>query len=562
MKPEKTIIKKDTTSTLEFRPKNKNVILKDKLNTLNADSQVINSSPILVAESTTKEKGLKPFWNSCSKEISRESWLPIKTDLVDFHLTSSNGFSKNLEGYLKVLKRTQKKTETLSTTSWKFSPSLQPNTMEEENTKIKTVKVRILPTTIQKKLFNKFLSAHRYFYNKAIAEINNRYASRMKEFIEHPTCVCCTNEKEFESLTCKKHSNKPLPWKLKISRISLRSAVLKNNKDIRSSDPEAWQKDIPYDTRELAINNAVISYKSCVTNYKNGNINNFKLSFISRKKKTGIFWVNDKSGKIIDNKIKIFPNIIKENAFIRLSAREAKKLPSTIDSDFKIFKDHHAWYALFSIPTEPTTKNKNRQSIISLDPGQRTFLTGYSPNQDLVVSIGEHVADKVYVLHNKLDTLKSIKDKSKNKKKRNSIKRRLHIINLKIRNLINDMHNQSGSWLSKTFGKILLPTFGTSRMQQGTTIGSTTKRRLQCLSHYKFQQKLKWLCHKNGSKLFLVEEDYTTKTCGKCGVINNNVGSNKTFICDYCDCMMNRDHNGARNIYIKTMTEHGIKKKK
>jgi putative transposase len=152
------------------------------------------------------------------------------------------------------------------------------------------------------------------------------------------------------------------------------------------------------------------------------------------------------------------------------------------------------------------------------------------------------------------------KKKKSTRKTRRNIKKRMDKINFKIKNLIHDMHNQTASWLSQSFGKILLPTFGTSKMQQGTTLGSTTKRKLQCLSHYSFQQKLKWMCHKNGSKLFLVEEHFTTKTCGNCGMINNEIGSNKTFSCGHCRCIIDRDINGARNIYIKTMTEHGIKK--
>lgn len=563
MKNVQTTIKKGTTFMHESHQESKKMTSNDRSPILKVDSQVINSSPTSVAGLIMKGRDLKPFWNNYSKEISKESWLPIKTDLQDFHLNSSSGFSKNLEEYLKVSKKKPEKTETSSTTSWKFSQSLQPDTMDEESTKIKTLKIRIQPNTLQKNMFNKFLSAHRYFYNQSVAEINNRYSSRIKEFTNNPTCVCCDDKKEPDSFTCKKHHNKQLPWKLNINRISIRTSLLKKNKDIKSSDPEVWQKDIPYDTRELAINSAISAYKSAVTNYKNGNIKKFNLSFQTRKKKTGIFWVNDTAGKIINNKIRIFPKIMKDDAFIRLTAREARRLPETIESDFKIFKDHHAWYVLLSIPTEPINNNKNKKSIVSLDPGQRTFLSGYSPDQKMIVSIGETAAAKVYNLHNKLDTLQHVSDtlkrKTKRKTKRN-IKKKMDKTNFKIRNIINDMHNQTASWLSKTFGKILLPTFGTSKMQQGTILGSTTKRRLQCLSHYKFQQKLKWMCHKNGSKLFLIEEHYTTKTCGNCGIINDNVGSNKTFTCDHCKCRLNRDHNGARNIYIKTMTEHGVKK--
>jgi len=252
-----------------------------------------------------------------------------------------------------------------------------------------------------------------------------------------------------------------------------------------------------------------------------------------------------------------------------MKKRESDQLPSEINSAFKIYKNHHAWYAIFTLENEiDNTHRKNK--TIALDPGQRTFLTGYSPDDNKTFFIGEDKANIIYKLHDKIDELQSkrsklipIKTSTKKeirtfRKIRKSIKIRTDKIHFKIKNIIADLHNQVASWLSRTFGTIILPKFGTSKMQQGGSLQSSTKRKLQCLSHYKFQQKIKWLCSCNGSKLYLVDEDYTTKTCGKCGVINN-VGSNKIFTCNDCGCQLNRDLNGARNIWIKTMTENGVK---
>jgi putative transposase len=55
-----------------------------------------------------------------------------------------------------------------------------------------------------------------------------------------------------------------------------------------------------------------------------------------------------------------------------------------------------------------------------------------------------------------------------------------------------------------------------------------------------------------------VEESYTTKTCGCCGKINTKVGGSSTFNCEKSGYKEDRDVNGARNIWIKTMTEHGV----
>jgi putative transposase len=48
-----------------------------------------------------------------------------------------------------------------------------------------------------------------------------------------------------------------------------------------------------------------------------------------------------------------------------------------------------------------------------------------------------------------------------------------------------------------------------------------------------------------------VNESYTSKTCGKCGEINNKLGSQSIFKCKTCKIEIDRDINAARNICIK-----------
>lgn len=48
-----------------------------------------------------------------------------------------------------------------------------------------------------------------------------------------------------------------------------------------------------------------------------------------------------------------------------------------------------------------------------------------------------------------------------------------------------------------------------------------------------------------------VTEEYTSKTCGNCGELNEKLGSNKTFECQKCKIVIDRDCNGCRNILLK-----------
>jgi putative transposase len=49
-------------------------------------------------------------------------------------------------------------------------------------------------------------------------------------------------------------------------------------------------------------------------------------------------------------------------------------------------------------------------------------------------------------------------------------------------------------------------------------------------------------------KVVIQDERYTTKMCGLCKNIKQNVGTAKRYICDKCGYDVDRDVNGARNI--------------
>jgi putative transposase len=80
-------------------------------------------------------------------------------------------------------------------------------------------------------------------------------------------------------------------------------------------------------------------------------------------------------------------------------------------------------------------------------------------------------------------------------------------------------------------------------------------------SHYKFRQ---FILHKQKEfpwcNVVITNESYTSKTCGNCGIINDKLGSSKTFKCnnDKCRSEFDRDINGSRNILIKYLTEKKI----
>ena len=56
------------------------------------------------------------------------------------------------------------------------------------------------------------------------------------------------------------------------------------------------------------------------------------------------------------------------------------------------------------------------------------------------------------------------------------------------------------------------------------------------LGHYKLRQFLKHKAVMKGCELVIIKEDYTTKTCGECGHLNQFVKSKEVFKCNAKTC--------------------------
>jgi putative transposase len=540
----------------EYLQENNETISADNLLICDQDIQDMQLLKTSAQDLITRDMASEPFWNNCSKEMSNMLWLPTLTDFPDSVSTFLNGCSANSEQYWKVWKRQRPIQETSwLKMSWKFLPSLQPVTMVNENTLV-TRKIKIHPSRKQKELFQKCISATRYFYNKAVSKINELYSKRKEEFEASPTCVHCSEPKAANSYCCDRHVKKSLPWKLQISLISLRKLVLKSDEEIRGTKEE-WQCEVPYDTRQLAIKDAVSAYHSAVKNKMRGNIQQFELGYKSRRSPSQLFWVDSAAIKIKGATLQIFSRRLgKKDCSLRIRKRQRKKLPASIDQDCKIMKYGKSYYLVYTMNQPKEEISTVKYPLISLDPGVRTFQTGYSP-AGVAIKIGERQGILLKQLHNRLDQLRSKKSKAV-KHMRYNLRSKCLAMEHQIKNVVDDLHNQTASYLTNQYDSILLPTFCTSVMQVGRELSADTKRNLWTLSHYRFQQKLKGQCSKKKVQLYNIGEEYTTKTCGGCGTLNV-VGSQKQFRCRSCPYEMDRDIHGARNILLKQLTHHGIK---
>jgi transposase len=197
-----------------------------------------------------------------------------------------------------------------------------------------------------------------------------------------------------------------------------------------------------------------------------------------------------------------------------------------------------------------------RNSLISLDPGMRTFQTGYSPDGICYSFVPTKTNPKTFKEENKLKILLKRVD---NVVKKKNHKKFLARIREKITNMVTDMHWKTALFLCTRFDKILVGNMSTTGIVKKESSFMTADMKKYCiaLSHYKFRERLLSKAAEYGVDCKIVDESYTTKTCGVCGKLNENVKGKEVFKCisKRCGLVIDRDYNGGRNIYLKTMSK-------
>ena len=184
----------------------------------------------------------------------------------------------------------------------------------------------------------------------------------------------------------------------------------------------------------------------------------------------------------------------------------------------------------------------------------RTFLTGY--DGETVLEIGKGDIERIVRLCFHLDKLISRAYRRQVKSKyRRSLLRAASRILVKIRNLVDELHRQTASYLVSNYKVVFIPTFETSSMvlKSKRRINTKSVRSMLTWSHYRFKQLLTSMSDRHGVIIVETNESYTSQTCGKCGYVHTKLGGNKVFKCPECGYVADRDANGAFNIMLKAL---------
>ncbi|NER01669.1 MAG: transposase [Okeania sp. SIO3C4] len=208
------------------------------------------------------------------------------------------------------------------------------------------------------------------------------------------------------------------------------------------------------------------------------------------------------------------------------------------------------WFACFPQFVEILPTGSNR--VIALDPGNRTFLTGFDGEN--ILEIGKGDIGRINRLCSHLDNLIS-RMSSSSKRQRYKMRKAADRMRAKIQAIVKDLHNKTTSLLVNSYKLIFLPTFETSNMvlKQARKINRKSVRNMLSWSHYKFAQHLIQASNRKGVLVVRCNESYTSKTCSNCGHVHYLLGGSKVFKCPECKAVIPRDINGARNIMIRAL---------
>lgn len=323
------------------------------------------------------------------------------------------------------------------------------------------------------------------------------------------------------------------------SHIALRDRVLQSNRDLAAK--HKWLAQTPYDTRQLVIKEFAAAVAAARSNRRAGNIRHFHMAYRSKRDSSQTFHVDHRAVR----QMRLFPSMMPDK--LRAASRRAdaamRRYFQQGARDFRVQREHSRYYLLLPHAVKPLSTG-GRMGVAALDPGVRTFQTFYSPSG---------IAGEINP-SSRLQHYQARLERVDPHRRRRGQRRLRHRLIAKIRNTITDLHWQSAHYLCRSFATVLIPEFATQQMsaRDGRRLHRNTVRQMQTLSHFTFRQRLQHVAARYRTRVLIVNEAYTSKTCGSCGLINDRLGSSKWFSCP-CGVECDRDLHAARNILLRTI---------
>jgi putative transposase len=430
-----------------------------------------------------------PFWNSSSQSYSNHLWCPPHTSPLQ--LSSGSWFSIS-------------ELDSPQTTGFAFPhdhPIDPPSTSS-----FKGRKIRLYPNSHQRQLLRSWFGTARWTYNRALDLVH-------------------------------------LNPNLRFDKTSLSQRCV--NRDVFQNTGLAWILETPAAIRQAAAFDLLDAHKSALARYRSelqqhGQAHPFEMSYRSKKDSSQSIVINHRDIRVMGKSCRFFPH------FLPGSIATTQSIPP-INHDCHLQwlpKLNHFYLCIpldiemqSEIQTLPILDSIVYRRTVSIDPGVITFATLYD-SWGYCSKWGHHDISRIYRLCHHYDRLQSQWcQPDVRHQKRYRLKRAGARLQWKIRNLVDDLHKKLAKFLCENYQRIIIPKFETQGMiQRGQRrLNSATARKMVTWAHYRFQRRLIAKAQEYPNcRVLVVDEAYTSKTCGRCGRINQNLGGKRIFQCTQC----------------------------
>lgn len=564
------------SATAESRVPVRKTTSRDRSGTCSPNIPITPSSRMSGQASTGNANNLRPFWNSRCGEESKKLWLPIETGSVVSHSNWWNGSWKRMDvgSWFSIREWARPSTPSSQTTS---SPSFRFSLAEPTVDANMVKKPRKLSQAAQTKKDQRDEERERK-KQIAVAKADRKKACRKERpkpenpKPEKPKANACHKIRLQPDATCRDVLKQWFGAVRKTYNIALESI---RDKEIDNFS-EIWLKNrfvtscnipkknsylhetTPKHIREGAIKDLVQAYKTNWSKYDKDPNHKFDVKFRSKKDGQQAIVIPSiaislmKSEHANESLVKMYPTYL--TGMINYFTRS---YDGSIDYDCRLSLDKLGRFYLH-IPfrkdadvRDSQTGDGNSRGWAALDPGIRSFLTGYSPD-GRAFDIGNTDVSRLYRLCLALDKLTSRTTQRRKFKRQTMLKAQVRARN-KIRSVVDEVHWKTIRYLCSNYDNIVIPTFNVSQMVTKATrkINSKTARAMLTWSHYRFRCRLLEKASQLGCSVHVKTEEFTSKTCTSCGNVKENLGGAKTYICTKCGVRVDRDLNGARNIFMK-----------
>lgn len=318
-----------------------------------------------------------------------------------------------------------------------------------------------------------------------------------------------------------------------LQRSGKRLSKLKLRNEVMQSDLPQWVKETPCHIRQNAIFDAYLAFKaSSDAKFRSCRDVSQAIKFNDCNFSNGTW----------------YSRLTKGLTFVA-----AELIPQSCNQGTQLVFVKGKWFAIFPLAVQ--LKSIESFGLIALDPGVRTFLTGFDGCK--FVEFGSCDIGRITRICQHLDNLMGSLAKEQSRNRRRRMRQAAHRMRTKIRNLIDESHKQIAHFLTNNYRVIFLPTFETSDMvaKAKRKIRSKTARAMLTWAHYRFKLTLKHQAQLTLSIVVDVTEEYTSKTCTRCGQVHAKLGGSKLFRCPECGFTLPRDWNGAFGILLKALRD-------